>query len=99
MLTSVIVPMTGTLNMVSMIRVGSKATASFIHAAIAMYGVDGRARWMPWTMCHRRNRWSGALGPCFASNLVRQRLNEFPPHGQLRRSTSKIGETKDSFLY
>jgi len=57
MLTAVIVPMTGTFNMASMIRVGSKATASSIHAAIAMYGANGRAR----SECASEpNRWTGA---------------------------------------
>jgi hypothetical protein len=30
-------------------------------------------------------RWTGAAGACFASNLVRRRLREFAPPGQLRR--------------
>jgi hypothetical protein len=31
------------------------------------------------------NRWTGAAGACFASNMVRRRLDEFAPPGQLKR--------------
>ena len=31
------------------------------------------------------NRWTGAAGACFASNLARRRLNEIAPPGQLQR--------------
>src|ERR1700730_13765150 len=33
----------------------------------------------------RTNRWTGAAGACFASNLVGRRLNEIAPAGQLER--------------
>jgi hypothetical protein len=33
------------------------------------------------------NRWTGAAGACFASSLVRRRLNEIAPPGQLKRYT------------